>query len=164
MESAILSVADNDEDVETVREALLASTEPGPSDFALAANGRMAKRMKEKDAEIATLKADNAALVRAARATLADCSNPHGTFKTLIKSVQEMGSVVNQPHSGALLLTAHQNAMGAVRDLLEALDAVRPPERAPGCWCHHARDVAKAGHSDVCIEAQGAVAAAKRLL
>jgi hypothetical protein len=59
-------------------------------------------------AELQQALADNAALVRAARLVLMDCAEPNGTFKTLIKAVQEMGTVVNQPHPGAALLEQHR--------------------------------------------------------
>lgn len=68
------------------------------------------------------LLANNAALVRAARLALLDCAEPNGTFRTLIKAVQEMGAVVNQPHPGAALLEDLKKKDEGISAAVEALE------------------------------------------
>lgn len=124
---------------------------------------------------ILALKADNAALVdlyagqvvgwAGDRSWCRECRTEMAqTFGARRVPHQHAASCpLAQPHPGAALLKEKAQQAETIKALADALLNLLPPERGPGCWCHHSRAVDTAGHSPPCSIAREALCMAGRL-
>jgi hypothetical protein len=109
--------------------------------------------------EIERLKADAAALFR-------DLREAHSTMAESWPTrpiVKILSATLSEPHPGAALLKAKAQQAETIKALADALENLLPPERAPGCWCHHSRAVETAGHAPPCSITRAALRLTGRL-